>query len=116
LLWIVYEPLCRVGFLPQPAVVAADAAGAMIVVTATPPAATTATAPSPASQRGTKCRVRRAFTAATPLQMVRRRSCSSGYWCGCSEAMHAFEPATVCATPSNAAAELRDLAPRSSLV
>src|SRR3954452_21488016 len=83
LLWMVYEPLCRVGVLPQPAVVAADAAGAMIVVTATPPAATTATAPSTASQRGAKCRVRRAFTAAPPLQMVR--------------------PATVIAKPSNAA-------------
>src|SRR5690348_13320310 len=76
---MVYEPLCSVGFLPQPAVVAADAAGAMIVVTATPPAATTATAPSTASQRGTKRRVLGAFTTATPLQMAGRRSCSSGY-------------------------------------
>jgi hypothetical protein len=68
-LWMVCVPLRSVGVLPQPAVVAADAAGIVIVVTASTPAATMATAPSAASQRGTKRRLWRVVTTVSPSVM-----------------------------------------------
>jgi hypothetical protein len=90
-------PLRNVGVLPQPAVVAADAGGTVIVVTAIVPAATAAAAQSTASKARPRCRFRTVLTGVTPSVKVNQTAVMV-HWLLVllfGAHMQAFEPAAV---------------------